>query len=236
MFFHMKLRLLLRLEPRHFGRDMQARITQRLYQEVEGKCVGRYGYIVAVTSIEKIGLGKIQDGSGCCVFPVEYKAIVFRPIHNEIMLSVVSQVADHGVWADAGPLQLFVSRMQMPTDLRYDKNCSPPAWVADEMPIKLCDNSEMRVKITGSNMRASDISCVGSINEDFLGPLDEERPATPPVDEADSSITTSGAQDAAVDPLQSSRAAAPPQSSSMDMDVTDLTSTSTSSINGGSGY
>lgn len=34
-----------------------------LLNEVEGKCVGKYGYVIAVTSLDNIGVGKIQPGT-----------------------------------------------------------------------------------------------------------------------------------------------------------------------------
>lgn len=88
-------------------------VKQKLFSEVEGTCSGkyevsyliyfsllyqfmvgfnRYGFIVAITSIESIGSGMIQSGRGYCSYPVKYKAIVFRPFKNEVVDAVVSQV------------------------------------------------------------------------------------------------------------------------------------------------
>lgn len=36
-------------------------------------CAYRYGYIVAVTTIDSIGLGMIQPGRGFVLYPVKYK-------------------------------------------------------------------------------------------------------------------------------------------------------------------
>jgi DNA-directed RNA polymerase II subunit RPB7 len=67
-------------------------VKQKLLSEVEGTCSGKYGFIIAITTIDNIGTGLIQPGRGYVVYPIEYKAIVFRPFKGEILEAVVSQV------------------------------------------------------------------------------------------------------------------------------------------------
>jgi DNA-directed RNA polymerase subunit E'/Rpb7 len=52
----------------------------------------RYGFVIAVTTIDNIGDGLIQPGRGFVVYPVKYKAIVFRPFKGEVLDAVVTQV------------------------------------------------------------------------------------------------------------------------------------------------
>jgi len=54
--------------------------------------VCRYGFVIAVTTIDNIGAGVIQPGRGFVVYPVKYKAIVFRPFKGEVLDAVVTQV------------------------------------------------------------------------------------------------------------------------------------------------
>lgn len=67
-------------------------VKQKLYTEVEGTCTGKYGFVIAVTTIDSIGSGVIQPGQGFVVYPVKYKAIVFRPFKGEVLDAVVTQV------------------------------------------------------------------------------------------------------------------------------------------------
>ena len=53
---------------------------------------GKHGFIIAVTTIDNIGAGMIQHARGFVVYPVKYKAIVFRPFKNEVLDAVVKQV------------------------------------------------------------------------------------------------------------------------------------------------
>lgn len=80
------------LHPRYFGPQLLDTVKQKLYTEVEGNCTGKYGFVVAVTTIDNIGAGIIQPGQGFVVYPVKYKAIVFRPFKGEVLDGIVTQV------------------------------------------------------------------------------------------------------------------------------------------------
>ena len=53
---------------------------------------GFRGFVIAVTTIDNIGAGVIQPGRGFVLYPVKYKAIVFRPFKGEVVDAVVTQV------------------------------------------------------------------------------------------------------------------------------------------------
>lgn len=80
------------LHPRYFGPQLLETVKQKLYTEVEGTCTGKYGFVIAVTTIDQIGSGIIQPGQGFVVYPVKYKAIVFRPFKGEVLDAVVKQI------------------------------------------------------------------------------------------------------------------------------------------------
>lgn len=101
------------LHPQYFGPQLLEKVKTKLYTEVEGTCTGkyvvqsylkgnfnfykiicfiRYGFVIAVTTIDSIGAGLILPGQGFVVYPVKYKAIVFRPFKGEVLDAVVRQV------------------------------------------------------------------------------------------------------------------------------------------------
>ena len=46
------------LHPRYFGPQLMDTVKQKLFSEVEGTCTGKYGFVIAVTTIDSIGSGK----------------------------------------------------------------------------------------------------------------------------------------------------------------------------------
>ncbi|XP_057994409.1 DNA-directed RNA polymerase II subunit RPB7-like [Hevea brasiliensis] len=109
MFFHIVLERNMQLHPRYFGRNLRENLVSKLMKDVEGTCSGRHGFVVAITGIENIGKGLIRDGTGFVTFPVEYQCVVFRPFKGEILEAVVTMVNKMGFFAEAGPVQIFVS-------------------------------------------------------------------------------------------------------------------------------
>ena len=65
----------------------------------------RYGFVIAVTSIDNIGAGLIQPSRGFVLYPIKYKAIVFRPFKGEVLDAVVIQVNK------VSELYLFISHL-----------------------------------------------------------------------------------------------------------------------------
>ncbi|XP_023226188.1 DNA-directed RNA polymerase II subunit RPB7-like [Centruroides sculpturatus] len=128
MFYHISLEHEILLHPRYFGPQLLETVKQKLFTEVEGTCTGKYGFVIAVTTIDNIGAGLIQPGRGFVVYPVKYKAIVFRPFKGEVLDAVVTQVNKVGLFTEIGPLSCFISRHSIPSDMQFDPNSNPPCY------------------------------------------------------------------------------------------------------------
>jgi DNA-directed RNA polymerase II subunit RPB7 len=128
------------LHPSYFGPSTNAFLEQKLYADVEGTCSGKYGYIVAVINIVHIGPGTIQPGAGLAQFIVDYKAIVYRPFKGEVMDGIIKNVGkvrrlsfyqhpdltrtQMGIFADVGPVQVFISSHVRRVAVVVDFTCS----------------------------------------------------------------------------------------------------------------
>ena len=153
---------------------MKTKINEKLLEEVEGTCMGDYGFLVCVTQVDDIGSGKIRDGIAEVSFPVQYRAIVFRPFKNEVLDGVVTMVDQMGCFIEIGPLTVFCSRLQIPTDYQLNTEAQPH-WAyehVDDPNNRITVGSEIRVKLMGVQVELSEMNAVGTINENFLGPLD----------------------------------------------------------------
>ncbi|KAL7978166.1 hypothetical protein Chor_005153 [Crotalus horridus] len=149
MFYHISLEHEILLHPRYFGPNLLNTVKQKLFTEVEGTCTGKYGFVIAVTTIDNIGAGVIQPGRGFVLYPVKYKAIVFRPFKGEVVDAIVTQVNKVGLFTEIGPMSCFISR--------------------HDIVIQPEDN--IRLKIVGTRVDKNDIFAIGSLMDDYLGLL-----------------------------------------------------------------
>ncbi|KAL8276815.1 hypothetical protein RQP46_010746 [Phenoliferia psychrophenolica] len=171
MFFAKDLTEVLTLHPSYFTPSLPAYLKLLLHQKVEGTCSGRLGYIIAVIEIkdENMGRGKVVEGQA--EFAITYKAIVYRPFRGEVVDGVVASVNKMGIFADVGPLTCFISTHLIPADFSFDPNANPPCFASTEDTLKIEKGTKIRLKIVGTRVDATEIFAIGTIKEDYLGPL-----------------------------------------------------------------
>ncbi|CAK9290509.1 unnamed protein product [Gordionus sp. m RMFG-2023] len=169
MFYHMPLEQEIILHPRYFGPNLLNTVKQKLFSEVEGTCSGQYGFIIAVTSIDSIGSGMIKPGRGYGTYKVKYNAIVFMPFKGEILDAIVTQINKVGIFCEIGPLTCFISKHSIPSNMEFDPNLGQPCYKTVDDGISIKEHNEIRVKIVGTRINASDIFAIGSLMDDFLG-------------------------------------------------------------------
>ncbi|XP_015706719.1 DNA-directed RNA polymerase II subunit RPB7 [Coturnix japonica] len=157
MFYHISLEHEILLHPRYFGPNLLSTVKQKLFTEVEGTCTGKYGFVIAVTTIDNIGAGVIQPGRGFVLYPVRYKAIVFRPFKGELVDAVVTQVNKVGLFTEIGPMSCFISRHSIPSEMEFDPNSNPPCYKTVDEDIVIQQDDEIRLKIVGTRVDKNDI-------------------------------------------------------------------------------
>ncbi|KAK9391138.1 phospholipase D3-like [Crotalus adamanteus] len=171
MFYHISLEHEILLHPRYFGPNLLNTVKQKLFTEVEGTCTGKYGFVIAVTTIDNIGAGVIQPGRGFVLYPVKYKAIVFRPFKGEVVDAIVTQVNKVGLFTEIGPMSCFISRHSIPSEMEYDTNSNPPCYKTVDEDIVIQPEDNIRLKIVGTRVDKNDIFAIGSLMDDYLGLL-----------------------------------------------------------------
>jgi len=178
MFFHITLSADVKLHPRYFGGGIKEILRNQLVEQVEGTCSGRFGFIICVTKIlddKDVKLEGILDpSSGYANYHVKYVAIVFRPFKGEVLDAIVTNACKEGFFAEAGPLQIFVSTHQMSDNYIFDAESNPPAYISadpQEGEERLTVDSIVRLKIVGTRLDATKIYAIGTIAGDCLGLL-----------------------------------------------------------------
>lgn len=129
MFFLRYLEREISIHPSFFGNSVHQRLKDQLYADLEGSCNGEY-YIVCIMDIYNISAGRVRPGSGDAHFTILYRAILWKPFKGETVRIVtarhtlpyilttdlqidcaVSSIKPQGVFCEAGPLTVFVSKL-----------------------------------------------------------------------------------------------------------------------------
>ncbi|KAM7540934.1 hypothetical protein Aperf_G00000037852 [Anoplocephala perfoliata] len=158
----------------YFGPKLIETVKAKLFSDVEGTCTGKYGFIVAVTNIEHIGAGILLPNRGFVQYHIVYRAIVFRPFKGEVIDAIVTQVNKVGVFAEAGPLNIFISKYSIPNNIKFEgaeptnENANEDDEEEDTQVVQLEDR--IRLRIIGLRVDSSAIFAVGTLMDDYLGP------------------------------------------------------------------
>lgn len=75
-----------------------------------------------------------------------------------------------GFFAEAGPLQLFVSNHLIPEEFEFDTS-SEPCYATGDGEQKITPGCEVRLRIVGTRVDANEIFAVATMKDDYLGVL-----------------------------------------------------------------
>jgi len=174
MFFLRQLTHTILLHPSYFGAQLEEYVRKKLYEDVEGTCSGKHGYIISVVQVVSIGEGKILPSTGQARFKCTYTAVVMKPFKGEVVDGKVANVNKMGFFAMVGPLQVFVSSHLVHADMKFDPNAASQCYRSASTDETIQKDTKVRIQIVGCRVEANDIFAIGTIRADYLGQLPEE--------------------------------------------------------------
>lgn len=169
MFFLTTLNQNIFISSQYFSGEIRKKLISTLLGTVEGCEAHPFGTILIVTEIcKKIGKGKLIVGSPSALYNLTYRAITFRTFKGEVFDSIITSVTNIGFFSEAGFLEVFVSRNQIPLEFLY-KNSSK-AFLSSKKPENhLSKDTIVRVRILSVTNQKNPNHVLGTINGPFLG-------------------------------------------------------------------
>lgn len=127
------------------------------------------GYFLAVTTMEKIGEGKVRQHTGDVLFPVVFNAITFKILKGEVLEGVVHKVLKHGVFMRIGPIEnAYLSSSKMPG---YEYFHGENPYFMNQK--KIGKEVKVRVVVIGTKWLEAEreIQALVGLEGDYLGPI-----------------------------------------------------------------
>ncbi|OHS93413.1 DNA-directed RNA polymerase II subunit rpb7 [Tritrichomonas foetus] len=170
MFWEVTLQQKVRIHPMKLASDLTSTTIQsELRNAVEGVITNETGIILTVQKIEGYGVGKVSQRTGFAIYDVKYRAIVFRPLPNQVIDAFIINVNDQGIKAEAGPLELFIAKKCIKPDYVYDvENTSFTNRNNSEVLMK---GGRIRVRIINTKPHTdfTKLTATATMNGDGLG-------------------------------------------------------------------
>jgi DNA-directed RNA polymerase subunit E' len=116
MYTLVKLHDTIRVPPERFSEDMEETIKDIVQKTFEGTIRRNHGLVVAVDNIVTLGEGIVIHGDGGMYQKVEFEALAFNPILQELIDGLVCEVVEFGAFCHIGPLDALLHMSQIMND------------------------------------------------------------------------------------------------------------------------
>jgi DNA-directed RNA polymerase subunit E' len=163
-----------RIPPDMLGEDLDQVISELTSMAYEGKIEENDMLTVLIREVEPIGLGRIVHGDGAVYQKVRFKALVFRPVIQEVVEGTVCEVLKFGAFIRFGPLDGLLHISQVMDD-RIDIDTDNQRLIGKDSKrdLKVGDKVRARVVALSLNERSPRESKIGlTMRQPGLGKLD----------------------------------------------------------------
>ncbi len=160
-----------RVPPVRFDLELDEAVKQSLQETIEGKLNPDIGVFLAVTEIISVGDGKIIPEDGAIFYPAEFKALVYRPELNEVVIGEVVDITEFGVFTRIGAIDGLIHVSQIMDDkLAYDaKNAT---YTGKKTGFKLKEGDLVRARVVGVSLGKGRSKISLTMRQPGLGALD----------------------------------------------------------------
>jgi len=106
----------IRVPPERFGENLNEAIEDIVQKTFEGTIRRSHGIIVIVDNITPLGDGIVIHGDGGMYQKVEFEALTFNPMLQEIVDGIVCEIVEFGAFCHIGPLDALLHMSQIMND------------------------------------------------------------------------------------------------------------------------
>jgi DNA-directed RNA polymerase subunit E' len=160
-----------RVPPTKFDLDLDQSVKESLEEAWEGKIHPELGVFLAITDVMNIGDGKILPEDGAIFYPAEFKALVYRPEMNEVVLGEVVDITEFGAFTRIGPLDALVHVSQIMDDkIAYDPKGA--VFTGKKSGVKLKEGDVVRARVVGVSLGKGRNKISLTMRQPNMGALD----------------------------------------------------------------
>ncbi|HWR27008.1 MAG TPA: DNA-directed RNA polymerase [Candidatus Thermoplasmatota archaeon] len=175
----------IRVPPERFGEDINEAINDIVQKTFEGIIRRNHGLIVVVDNITPLGDGIVIHGDGGMYQKVEFEALTFNPLLQELVDGIVCEIVEFGAFCHIGPLDALLHMSQIMNDyVDVDAESGRIQGKETKRILKVGDPLRARIVAVSLNELSARESKIGlTMRQPALGthewltePKDEKRP------------------------------------------------------------
>jgi DNA-directed RNA polymerase II subunit RPB7 len=143
--------------PPHLLRyNLKHVIQDRLARNIRNRCTEKDGFVLKLKHVAEIRGGLLDKRSGSAKYQVDYIASTLRPHEGDVVEAIVTRVFKIGVFADLGPLNIFIPLSRVPAEFNFQSLPSPQFTVAGDTSRDIRPGSDVHIRIEKIEMLDDD--------------------------------------------------------------------------------
>ena len=115
MYAKLQLKSNIRVPPDLFKSDLKKAVSSAIEKEFVGH-LGEEGLFIAVLGVNDIGNGTIISGDGAIYYETTFDMLIYRPVLQEVVDGIVSEVTEFGIFLRIGPIDGLIHVSQVMDD------------------------------------------------------------------------------------------------------------------------
>ncbi len=116
MFYSVKVKDHVRVAPKMFDLDLKESVVKSVKEKYTGYIDKELGIVIDVLDVDEIKEGIIIPGDGANYYETFFELLVYLPEMQEVIPTVVKDVADFGAFLNLGPIDGMVHVSQAMND------------------------------------------------------------------------------------------------------------------------
>jgi len=173
MYYLNKIGDRIRIPPSMFGSILEDAVQSILRERYEGRIYKDTGIILSVNKPKICSDGTVIPGDAGAYYTVEFDALSFIPVVNEVFKAEIKEIVEFGAFASIGPFQGLLHVSQIDKEkFYYDKKSKTLSSKALRRSLKKGDDVLVKVSTVSLKSTSSDTKIGLTMRPDGLGRSD----------------------------------------------------------------
>jgi len=180
MFVISKMNSIVRIEPKHFNRELPDALSDVLNAKLANKVLKDVGLVISLFDIIEIGESHVIAGDGASHTKVTFRVLVFRPFIEEVLTGRIKSSTKEGVTLNLGFFDdIFLPASNLQHPCRFDE--SDQVWVweyptedGDHHDLFMDKDEEIRFRVTSESFVDTSPSAPDAKGKDAKAITEEE--------------------------------------------------------------
>ncbi len=160
----------IRVPPSMFGSDIEDAVRNILRMRYEGRIYKDLGIVLSVNNPKVVSEGLIIPGDSGAYYTVQFEALTFFPVVNEVYKAEIKEIVEFGAFASIGPFQGLLHVSQIDKEkFYYDKKAKNLSSKVLKKVLKKGDDIIVKVSTVSMKSTSSDTKIGLTMRPDGLG-------------------------------------------------------------------